>query len=81
MKITNRIARQQPDYLFMIVQRPPGWSPKSLRDVPPFREALSIDYVASGDEAIDDVVRCNRFALEHGLNRWAVIESGAGGEL
>ena len=34
-----------------------------------------MDYVASDEEAHDDLVRCNQLAMTHNLNKWAVIQS------
>ena len=80
MRIKNRISGTQADYLFMIVRRPPGWQPESPIDIPPRGEVLSVDYVASFEEARDDLIRCNQLALMKNLDKWAVVQSG-GGEL
>ena len=80
MKTNNRIFRVQADYLLIIVQRPAGWKPKRLDDIPPAGEVLSVAHVASFAEARDDVLRCNRIAMRENLPRWAVVQS-AGGEL
>lgn len=80
MKTQNRIFRNQPDYLFSIVRRPPGWVPASIDDAPAGAEVLSTELVASFDEAHDDLVRCNKLALRQDLDKWAVIQS-AGGNL
>ena len=78
MKTTNRIAVPQADYLFMIVRHPPDWKPSAPDDVPPAGKVLSVDHVASYAEAQEDMIRCNRLALRQKLEKWAVVQSGAG---
>ena len=78
MRIKNRIATMQPDYLLKIVRRPKGWQPRQLHDIPPASEVLSVDHVASYQEARDDLLRCNRLSLEERLDRWAILESSGG---
>jgi hypothetical protein len=78
MNVKNRIAGAQADYLFMIMQRPRGWRPTQPEEIPPGGKVLSVDHVASLDEALDDLIRCNKLALKHDLKRWAVIQSGGG---
>ena len=80
MKIKNRITNARNDYLFKIVRRPEGWQPETVEDIPPAGEVLSVDYVASFEEARDDLLRCNSLSLEKNLDKWAVVQS-AGGEL
>ena len=72
-KSKNRLSGPQADYIFSIVQKPAGWKPQSLRDVPPKTEILAQDPVASFEEAAEDQIRCNQLALREKLNRWAVI--------
>lgn len=71
----NRLTQTQPDYLLMIVHRPRDWCPTHLADAPIGAEPISTALVASFEEAHDDLVRCNRLAIKHRLNQWAVIES------
>ena len=78
MNTKNRLASAQADYLFIILRRPRGWRPKGPEDVPPGGEVISVDCVASLDEGLDDLTRCNTLALKHKLNRWAVLHSGGG---
>jgi hypothetical protein len=42
-------------------------------------QVLSTAPVASLDEALDDLLRCNRLSLAHRLDTWAVIHAPAGG--
>lgn len=69
----NRILRPQPDYILAVVRKPAGWQPRRIDDVPPGGEVMSSAYVASYEEALGDVKRCNEFALSRNLNEWAVI--------
>lgn len=78
MTINNRIAGLQADFLFMIVKRPRGWRPQSPLETPPVVEPLSVDYVASFDEAREEMIRCNTLAIKHNLAKWAVVESVGG---
>ena len=78
MKIENRIFRNQPDYLLVIVRRPPHWEPRSLEQTPPSAERISATPVASYGEAYDDLIRCNGFALRTGQPYWAIIEAPGG---
>ena len=80
MVIKNRIARVQADYLFMILRPPEGWQPKAAQDIPPGGKVLSVDYVASFDEAHDDLLRCNVLYLRKKFEMWAIVQS-AGGDL
>lgn len=64
-----------PDYYLLIVRKPKGWRPKNYFEVPPSGEIVSKQVVASYSEAHDDLVRCNRLALAHSLDVWAVIQS------
>ena len=74
----NRIAHLHPDYIFSIVRRPADWTPTRINDVPPEEEVLSQHYVASFEEALEDLVRCNGLSLKHGLKTWAVVHSPGG---
>lgn len=76
----NRLGRQQPDYLFAIVRRPPGWVPAHYADTPPVSQVIAISQVASFEEAHDDLLRCNTLSLTRGLDRWAVIHTPDGAE-
>ena len=71
----NRMTEGQPDYVFLIVRKPEGWRPRNYFDIPPRGEVVSKTYVASYDEAHDDLQRCNRLSLHHGLDTWAVVQS------
>lgn len=64
-----------PDYYLLIVRKPKGWRPKNYFEVPPSGEIVSKQVVASYSEAHDDLARCNRLALAHSLDVWAVIQS------
>jgi hypothetical protein len=64
-----------PDYIFSVVQVPKDWKPAAVYDVPPVGKIISQMPVASFDEAHDDLVRCNRLAMKHGLHRWAVVQT------
>lgn len=64
----------QPDYVFSIVRVPDSWQPTAVYNVPPCVEILSQTPVASLDEAIDDLLRCNSLAMKQGLREWAVIQ-------
>jgi hypothetical protein len=75
MAIRNRIIHFQPDYILAIVRRPSGWHPPRIDAVPPGQEIVSKDYVASYEEAYDDLVRSNHLSLERGLDTWAMIQS------
>lgn len=78
-KPINRVRQLPPDFVFAIVRRPPGWVPTSPEDSPPVSQVLSTAPVASLDEALDDLLRCNRLSLAHRLDTWAVIHVPAGG--
>jgi hypothetical protein len=78
VKIQNRIFRNQPDYLLVIVRRPPNWKPRSLEQAPPAAERISATPVASFGEAHDDLIRCNTLALRTGKPFWAIIEAPGG---
>ena len=71
----NRVFRNQPDYLFVLVRRPPDWQPSGLQDEPPPSPAVRVNAVASYAEAVDDVVRTNELALKTGSPLWAKIEA------
>ena len=75
----NRISQLQSDYIFTVVRKPRGWLPADIASVPPTGEVLTRDYVASYEEAVDDLKRCNNYSMEQGLNTWAVIESPEAG--
>ena len=66
-KTTLRFCILQPDYLLSIVRRPPDWHPAKLDSVPPKPEVLKSYRVASFAEALDDVLRCNRHAVDYSL--------------
>lgn len=76
---TNRIYQTQPDYLLVLVRKPPNWQPAGIDDFPPVAEPLSMEYVASYEEAYDDLERCNTLSIERGLDTWAVIQCPEGG--
>ena len=71
----NRITQGQPDYIFLIVKRPKGWRPRNYFDVPSNAEVVSKTYVASYEEAHDDLKRCNRLSLHNSLDTWAVVQA------
>ncbi|MCU0959323.1 MAG: hypothetical protein MUF48_04400 [Pirellulaceae bacterium] len=78
-KPLHRVLHRQSACIVAIVRRPPGWVPLSPEDVPPMSQVLSTAPVASLDEALDDLLRCNRLSLAHRLDTWAVIHAPAGG--
>ena len=71
----NRITQGQPDYVFLLVRKPEGWRPRNYYDVPVTAEVLSKTFVASYEEAHDDLERCNRLALRRSLDVWAVVQA------
>ena len=71
----NRLTDGQPDYIFLIIQKPNGWRPRNYFDVPPSGKVVSKTYVASYEEAHDDLQRCNRLSLHHSLDTWAVVQA------
>ena len=76
--IRNRLTQTKPDYFLLIVRRPRNWRPTHLADAPIGTESLSTEPVASFEEAHDDLVRCNRLAIKHRLDQWAVIKTSRG---
>lgn len=72
-QVKNRLTSCHADFVLAIVRRPTGWTPEFVNDVPPGDEVLRTDYVASYDEAFDDLVRVNLHALDKDLPQWAVI--------
>lgn len=75
MNTINRIFIVQPDYIFSIVRPEAGWSPRSAEDRPAGFEVVSQDFVASYEEARDDLLRTNQQAMAQGIGLWAVIQS------
>ena len=73
--LTPRFCILQPDYLLYIVLKPRDWRPNSLTAIPPFPIILRSYRIASFDEAIDDVLKCNRHSMEHSLDTWAIVQS------
>ena len=71
----NRINQTQPDHVLLIVKRPDGWRPRNYFDIPATAEVVSKAYVASYQEAHDDLKRCNQLSLRHGLDTWAVVHA------
>ena len=71
----NRLTEGQPDYVFLIIRKPDGWRPRNYFDTPPRGEVVSKAYVASYEEAHDDLKRCNRLSLYNSLDTWAVIQA------
>lgn len=71
----NRVTQGQPDYIFLIVRKPNGWRPRNYFEKPPHGEIVSKTYVASYEEAHDDLQRCNNLALYHSLDTWAVVHA------
>ena len=72
-RVKNRLTQNQADYILAICRRPSGWQPKSIEDAPADPVVLEIAYVASFEEAHDDMLRCNQYSLRQSLDRWAVI--------
>ncbi len=75
----RRICVLQPDYLLSIVEKPNNWTPESLLATPPVLKTLRSFPVASYSEALDDVLRCNRYSLELNLRYWAIVQSTEAG--
>ncbi len=69
----------QPDFIFSLVRVPQSWKPESVYDVPPSGKIISQMHVASFDEALDDLLRCNELAMKKGLRDWAVIQTAKAG--
>ena len=69
----------QPDFLFSIVEVPRNWRPAAVYDVPPSGRVVSQMRVASFEEAHEDLVRCNKIALQKRLRQWAVIQTAGAG--
>ena len=76
--IKNRLPQLQADYIFAIVRTPLDWSPEGIDDLPPAGHLISREYVASFQEAYEDLVRCNQLAMQRGLREWAIIHSPGG---
>ena len=74
-----RFCIVHPDYLLSIVKRPSNWLPTRLDSVPSNPEVLKSYRVASFAEALDDVLRCNRHAVDHSLDTWAIVQSTEAG--
>ena len=77
--LKNRFVYTQPDYILSIVEKPAGWRPGRIDEAPCDAKVLTQHSVASYAEAYDDLVRCNRLALKHNLDRWAVIHAPSSG--
>jgi hypothetical protein len=75
----NRLSNYQPDFIFSIVRAPKNWRPENVFDVPRSGKVVYRMLVASFDEAHDDLVRCNRISIQHGLREWALIETAGAG--
>ena len=72
---STRFAFYQPDYVLAIVERPPGWEPATVTDIPGSAKVLESHLVASFGEAVDDLIRCNQISLSKSLDTWAVIQA------
>jgi hypothetical protein len=77
--IKNRIVQLQADYVFRVIRKPAGWQPCRFDQFPSGGEVIAECYVASYAEAYDDMVRCNRLALDRDLDQWAIIQAPCGG--
>ena len=77
--LKNRIVHSQADYIFLIIRKPNGWQPSRVDQVPPGGEVLAEHYVASYAEAQDDLLRCNKLAMDRDLDQWGVILAPSGG--
>ncbi|MDG1874299.1 MAG: hypothetical protein P8J27_10340 [Mariniblastus sp.] len=75
----NRHSGQSPDFIFSVVRVPKDWKPESIFDIPPGGKVIFRVPVASFDEAHEDLVRSNEFALEKGIREWAMIETAGAG--
>ncbi len=80
MSTHDPIEQSRPDYYLVLIKKPAGWRPKNHFEVPSHGEVISRYVVASYSEAHDDLVRCNRLALQQGLDTWMVIEEAKPGE-
>lgn len=76
MSTQDPIEHHRRDYYLVLVRKPDGWRPKNHFEVPNYDDSQVIErfVVASYSEAHDDLVRCNRLALQQGLDTWTVIE-------
>ena len=70
----NRISNHQSDLIFLVVRVPRNWQPRNVFDIPMRGEIVSSMPVGSFEEAKEDLIRCNRFAIESVLRQWAVIQ-------
>ena len=77
MSTDDPIEHFRPDYYLVLIKKPNGWRPKNHFEVPVGGQVISRDVVASYSEAHDDLVRCNRLALQQDLDTWAVIEEAS----
>jgi len=75
MRSRKTSIQYRPDHFLVIIRKPSSWLPKNYFEVPPRGEIVSRQVVASYSEAHDDLVRCNRIAMAHSLDVWAVIET------
>ena len=75
----NKDPNEQPDVIFSIVRMPRRWIPEHVFDAPPDGKILSRMPVASFDEAHDDLLRCNKIAIQFGLRQWAMIQTAGAG--
>ncbi len=71
---TNRLKPQH-DIIFAIVRVPKNWKPETIYDVPKNGRIISQTPVASLDEALDDLKRCNELAIHKNLGQWAVVQT------
>ena len=79
MQTTNRIFRQQPDYIVAVVRPQESWSPRHPSEIPPRFDVISRHFVASFEEALDDLLRYNKIAMSQSLPEWVVIQCPSGG--
>ena len=75
----NNRLNVQSDFIFSIVRVPKSWKPEAVYDVPASGKIISQMPVASFDEALDDLMRCNELAMKKGLREWAVIQTAEAG--
>lgn len=78
MHTKNRFSSPKADYLLTLVECPSGWRPNSIESVPPESKTLSVNHVASYEEALDDLYRINQHSIRNKCREWAVIQCGGG---
>ena len=65
----------QRDYILTILKIRSEWQPENVYDIPRAGQIVSQTRVASFEEAHEDLIRCNRIALDFKLDEWAIIQT------